>query len=76
MFFFFYEGGDKTEDPTPHRLREARRKGQVFKSMELNSAINILGVMTLLLVFSAVAFKGFEDVFNMFFGTMLSIPIT
>lgn len=76
MFFFFYEGGDKTEDPTPHRLREARRKGQVFKSMELNSAINILGVMILLLVFSAVAFKGFEDVFHMFFGTMLAIPIT
>lgn len=76
MFFFFYEGGDKTEDPTPHRLREARRKGQVFKSMELNSAINILGVMILLLVFSAVAFRGFEDVFNVFFGTMLAIPIT
>jgi flagellar biosynthetic protein FlhB len=76
LFFFFYEGGDKTEDPTPHRLREARRKGQVFKSMELNSAINIVGVMVLLLVFSSFAFRGFEDAFNLFLGNMLSYPLT
>ncbi len=76
MFFFFYEGGDKTEDPTPHRIREARRKGQVFKSMELNAAINILGVMLLFLVFSAFAFSGFEEVFNLFYGSMLSLPMT
>lgn len=76
MFFFFYEGGDKTEEPTPHRLREARRKGQVFKSMELNSAINILGVMTLFIFLSAVAFKGFEYNFHYFIGEMLAYPIT
>lgn len=76
MFLFFQESGDKTEDPTPHRLREARRKGQVFKSMELNSAINILAVMALLYVFSAIAFRGFEDMFNIFVGSMLSFPLT
>lgn len=76
MFFFFYEGGDKTEEPTPHRLREARRKGQVFKSVELNSAINIVGVMVLFIVFSTVAFRGFEYVFNTFIGDMLSFPLT
>lgn len=76
MFLFFQESGDKTEDPTPHRLREARRKGQVFKSMELNSAINILAVMALLFIFSTVAFRGFEDTFNLFIGGMLSFPLT
>ena len=25
------EGGDKSEEPTPHRMREAREKGQVAK---------------------------------------------
>ncbi len=75
MFLFFNEAGDKTEEPTPHRLREARRKGQVFKSMELNSAINILGVMVLLLILNTVAFRGFEDVFNLFIGSMLSLQI-
>lgn len=76
MFFFFYEGEDKTEEPTPHRLREARRKGQVFKSVELNSAINIVGVMLLFVAFSALAFRGFENVFNLFIGDMLSLTLT
>ncbi len=76
MLFFFQESGDKTEEPTPHRLREARRKGQVFKSMELNSAINILGVMTLFLIFSAVAFRGIEEVFDLFIGSQLNLPLT
>jgi flagellar biosynthetic protein FlhB len=30
--------GEKTEEPTEHKLQEARKKGQVFKSMEIISA--------------------------------------
>ncbi|MFH1428533.1 MAG: flagellar biosynthesis protein FlhB [Candidatus Margulisiibacteriota bacterium] len=30
--------GDKTEEPTPHKLREARKKGQVVKSKEVTTA--------------------------------------
>ena len=40
----FAEGEDKTEQPTPHRFRESRKKGQVMKSMELNAAINMAGM--------------------------------
>lgn len=36
------EGGEKTEEPTPHRLREAREKGQVAKSKEITTAILLL----------------------------------
>ena len=36
------EGGDKSEEPTPHRLREAREKGQVAKSREITVAIVLL----------------------------------
>ena len=38
------EGGseDKSEEPTPHRLREAREKGQVAKSKEITTAILLL----------------------------------
>ncbi|MBM3461341.1 MAG: flagellar biosynthesis protein FlhB [Armatimonadetes bacterium] len=31
------EDGDKTEEPTEHKLQEARKKGQVFKSQEIVS---------------------------------------
>src|SRR3989339_325190 len=36
------QGGDKTEEPTPHRLREAREKGQVAKSKEITTAVLLL----------------------------------
>jgi flagellar biosynthetic protein FlhB len=36
------EGGEKTEEPTPHRLREAREKGQVAKSREITVAFVLL----------------------------------
>ncbi|MFQ5828961.1 MAG: flagellar biosynthesis protein FlhB [Candidatus Methylomirabilia bacterium] len=34
---------ERTEAPTPRRLEEARKKGQIAKSTELNSALLILG---------------------------------
>ncbi|MEW5785288.1 MAG: flagellar biosynthesis protein FlhB [Bacillota bacterium] len=75
MLFFFYEAGDKTEEPTPHRLREARRKGQVFKSMELSAAINVVGVMALFILMGSLVFRGFQNIFLTFMGDMLAFPI-
>ncbi len=46
----FAEGEDKTEQPTPHRLREARKRGQVMKSMELNAAINMAGMVSVFIL--------------------------
>src|SRR5215475_4932335 len=31
--------GEKTEQPTPKRINEARKKGEVFKSRDLNQAL-------------------------------------
>lgn len=36
------DGGDKTEKPTPHRLKEARKKGDVAKSREVTSTIGLI----------------------------------
>ena len=35
-------GGEKSEEPTPHRLREAREKGQIAKSKEITVAVVLL----------------------------------
>lgn len=43
------EGGEKTEDPTPKRLRESRQKGQVAKSQDLSAAVLFLAIALLLL---------------------------
>lgn len=42
------EKDNKTEDPTPKRLRDAKKKGQVAKSADLNSATSLF-VFTILL---------------------------
>ncbi len=39
---------DKTEQPTPKRLREARKKGQVLKSQDVTAAAMFLGGVALL----------------------------
>jgi flagellar biosynthesis protein FlhB len=36
------EAGDKSEEPTPHKLREARKKGQIAKSKEITTAVLVL----------------------------------
>jgi len=35
-------GGEKTETATPRRREEARKKGQIFKSTDLNSAVILI----------------------------------
>lgn len=44
------DGGDKTEKPTPKKLQDARRKGQVPKSRDLSSTVTLLGVTALALL--------------------------
>lgn len=54
---------DKTEEPTPHRLREARKRGQVMKSMEANSALNMLGMLFFFVIFCGYFMKRFNTLF-------------
>lgn len=46
--------GDKSEEPTPHKLREARKKGQVAKSREFTSAVLVIASF---MVFKSFAVK-------------------
>ncbi len=36
------DGGDKTEQPTPKKLQDARKKGQVAKSKDVTSTVELL----------------------------------
>lgn len=42
------QSGEKTEQPTDKRLREARRKGQIAKSQDLSSALLMLAAVAVL----------------------------
>lgn len=39
---------EKTEQPTQHKLREARKKGQAAKSRDLSASVELLGAIVLL----------------------------
>lgn len=49
---------DKTEEPTPKKLKEAREKGQIAKSVDLTSAIILFGITFVLAVMSKIYYEG------------------
>lgn len=61
---------DKTEEPTPHRLREARRKGQVFRSVELVSSANLLAVLSVLLLLGSWLLRELQGSFVSMYGQL------
>lgn len=44
--------GEKTEQPTAKKLRDARKKGQVAKSQEIVSSALILALIAVLFAFA------------------------
>lgn len=58
--------GEKTEQATPRRREEARRKGQVFKSTDLNSAVIMMAgvlVLYITLPYMVSALKAFTEIY-------------
>ena len=58
------DGGDKTEKPTPKRLEDARRKGDVSKSREVTSTVVLvlwLGIGALILGYAATRLAALWD---------------
>ena len=67
--------GDKTEAPTPRRLQEAREKGQVAKSMDLNAAAGLLAGLLLLNFYGSAMMKGFMTLMQQSFA-LDAIPVS
>jgi len=49
---------EKTEEPTPRRLQEARDEGNVARSMDLTAAFSLLAAVLLLYAFGGHVFRG------------------
>jgi flagellar biosynthetic protein FlhB len=62
--------GDKTEKPTPKRRQQARKEGQVARSMDMNGAVVLL---TSLMALSAMAPKMIQGLKDMMTTTLLTI---
>ncbi len=60
---------DKTEQPTPKRLREAREKGDVCKSQEISTALTVMALVAYLV---AMGENIYEIMMYMFYVTFES----
>ncbi|TNF20190.1 MAG: flagellar biosynthesis protein FlhB [Rhodobacteraceae bacterium] len=55
------ESGDKPHDPTPKKLEDARRKGELVKSAEVNTAAMYVGFLIVALVFGGFSLGAFGE---------------
>lgn len=71
------EQGEKTEEPTEHKLSEARKKGQVFKSTEIVSSLQFAAMMLVLLWSGGWAIRSFMEFISHIWGTIPTlVPYT
>ena len=67
-------GGDKSEKPTPKKLRDAKKKGQIPKSRDLSSAfIFVIAIGVLIKVGSSMS-ASLQDFMKMAFTSAVSQP--
>jgi type III secretion protein U len=64
------DSADKTEKPTPKRLRDAHKKGDVAKSKDLSSTV---GTLVWLLIFTATMTFYFEQLAELFDRVLRSV---
>lgn len=62
--------GEKTEQPTPKRLRDARNKGQVVKSTDVVTTVSTFFVLGAILLTFPATWKGFVNYFDLIFAAM------
>ena len=63
-------GGEKTEEPTGKKLEDARKEGQVAKSMELNSSLSLLAVFTIIRLWGVVLATNFTEMIRWIYSNL------
>jgi flagellar biosynthetic protein FlhB len=70
---FFAEKDEKTEQPTSKKRQDARKKGQVAKSPEVNTAFLFIAAFAALRMFAGYLYNNLEDIFTFNFTLMPNI---
>jgi flagellar biosynthesis protein FlhB len=68
------ETNERTEDPTPRRLEEALRRGDVVKSMEVNTWFTIAGGTLMMMLFAAPMASSLQATFRGLITKSYQIP--
>lgn len=62
------DSGEKTEEPSQHRIDEARKKGDVAASKELNSVLILSGAFSVLVLTSLYVFELLSEYIEWLYG--------
>ncbi|MCL5935246.1 MAG: EscU/YscU/HrcU family type III secretion system export apparatus switch protein, partial [Firmicutes bacterium] len=68
-------GQEKTEQPTPRKLQEARRKGQVVKSKDLSAAVVLLAAVAFFYALSQNAVSDLERYLTWYFSNCFAFGL-
>lgn len=68
--------GEKTEKATPKKRQDSRKKGQVAKSQDVNTAIVLLGVFLILLFGGKFFFQTLSDLFRHTYQEYIGLNLT
>jgi flagellar biosynthesis protein FlhB len=68
------ESNERTEDPTPRRLEEAMRRGDVVRSIEVNTWFMIAGGTLMIMMFGSSAATSLQAMFRGLLAKSYQIP--
>ncbi len=69
------DSGDKTEKPTPKKLQDAKKKGQVAKSKELSSALTLLAATLVIAILSGFLLNTLRGSMKMYLSSYLNFQL-
>jgi len=67
---------EKTEDPSPRKLEEAKKKGEVAKSKEVPAAMTMAALLTFAYIMGGPFFRSIATMFTFFFSNVSSGPFS
>lgn len=68
-------GQEKTEQPTPRKLQDARKKGQVAKSKDLSAAVVLMAAVAVFFITGRSAVSGMERHLTWYFTNIFSFRL-
>ncbi|WP_028983010.1 flagellar biosynthesis protein FlhB [Sporolactobacillus terrae] len=71
-----YFAGEKTEKATPHKREEGRKKGQVFKSTDLSTAVSLLAFFLYFRLAGGQVIQRLAEMMSSYYSRNLSMAVT
>lgn len=74
LFIIFSE--EKTEEATPKKKSDSRKKGQVAKSKEVSTALTLGAIILIIATFGPLVVEGFKNLMIHYFSSDFGITLT